>query len=183
MGLPDPLAVGGELAKVLGVEPASSGPAVLFIGQNKHDTTVVVTPAAFAAMTPNPAALAAVVTRIISITTPGGLLESVSSAPVAVSGHKGYDRNNYHFVSRCFAPRGGTPEDTVCGAAHCGMAPYWADVVGERSGQQAEWMKAFQASPRGGDLMLKAVDGGFVLLRGRSATIKQGTMAEKCDFN
>jgi PhzF family phenazine biosynthesis protein len=31
------------------------------------------------------------------------------------------------FVSRCFAPRFGIPEDPVTGSAHCVLVPYWSN--------------------------------------------------------
>jgi PhzF family phenazine biosynthesis protein len=52
----------------------------------------------------------------------------------------------YDFVSRYFAPAKGIPEDPVTGAAHCMLAPYWAERLGKTQ------FHAFQASPRGGEL-------------------------------
>ena len=36
----------------------------------------------------------------------------------------------YDFVSRMFAPSIGIDEDPVTGAAHCQLAPYWAETLG-----------------------------------------------------
>lgn len=58
----------------------------------------------------------------------------------------------YDFVSRYFAPAKGIPEDPVTGAAHCMLAPYWA----ARLRQSA--FRAFQASPRGGEVACRLVD-------------------------
>jgi predicted PhzF superfamily epimerase YddE/YHI9 len=52
----------------------------------------------------------------------------------------------YDFVSRYFAPAKGIPEDPVTGAAHCMLAPYWAQRLGKTK------FRAFQASPRGGEI-------------------------------
>ncbi|HEV7784846.1 MAG TPA: PhzF family phenazine biosynthesis protein [Thermoanaerobaculia bacterium] len=52
----------------------------------------------------------------------------------------------YDFVSRYFAPAKGIPEDPVTGAAHCMLAPYWAQRLGKTE------LRAFQASPRGGEV-------------------------------
>jgi PhzF family phenazine biosynthesis protein len=52
----------------------------------------------------------------------------------------------FDFVSRYFAPRKGIPEDPVTGAAHCMLAPYWAERLGKTE------FRAFQASPRGGEV-------------------------------
>jgi PhzF family phenazine biosynthesis protein len=53
---------------------------------------------------------------------------------------------HYDFVSRYFAPTKGIPEDSVTGAAHCMLAPYWAEQLGKNE------FRAFQASPRGGEM-------------------------------
>jgi PhzF family phenazine biosynthesis protein len=55
----------------------------------------------------------------------------------------------YDFVSRYFAPAKGIPEDPVTGGAHCALAPYWA----ERLGQTA--FRAYQASRRGGEILCR----------------------------
>jgi PhzF family phenazine biosynthesis protein len=66
---------------------------------------------------------------------------------VTASGDDGYD-----FVSRYFAPAKGIPEDPVTGAAHCMLAPYWAQRLGK-----AEF-RAFQASQRGGEMICRLMD-------------------------
>ncbi len=66
---------------------------------------------------------------------------------VTASGDDGYD-----FVSRYFAPAKGIPEDPATGAAHCMLAPYWAQRLGK-----AEF-RAFQASRRGGEMICRLRD-------------------------
>lgn len=56
------------------------------------------------------------------------------------------DEGPYDFVSRYFAPAKGIPEDPVTGGAHCMLAPYWGGLLGKTE------FRAFQASPRGGEL-------------------------------
>jgi PhzF family phenazine biosynthesis protein len=58
----------------------------------------------------------------------------------------------YDFVSRYFAPVKGIPEDPVTGAAHCMLAPFWAGRLGKFE------FRAFQASPRGGEVICRLVD-------------------------
>jgi PhzF family phenazine biosynthesis protein len=58
---------------------------------------------------------------------------------------------NYDFVSRYFAPAKGIPEDPVTGAAHCMLAPYWANRLGKTE------FRAFQASRRGGEIICRVV--------------------------
>lgn len=55
----------------------------------------------------------------------------------------------YDFVSRCFAPAKGIPEDPVTGGAHCALAPYWARRLGKES------LYAYQASRRGGEIICR----------------------------
>jgi PhzF family phenazine biosynthesis protein len=55
----------------------------------------------------------------------------------------------YDFVSRYFAPAKGIPEDPVTGAAHCMLAPYWANRLGKTE------LRAFQASRRGGEILCR----------------------------
>jgi PhzF family phenazine biosynthesis protein len=69
-----------------------------------------------------------------------------SGVIVTAPGDEGFD-----FVSRYFAPAKGIPEDPVTGGAHCMLTPYWAKRL-----NRAE-LRAFQASPRGGELVCKLV--------------------------
>jgi PhzF family phenazine biosynthesis protein len=57
----------------------------------------------------------------------------------------------YDFVSRYFAPAKGIPEDPVTGGAHCMLTPYWASKLGKTE------FRAFQASPRGGEMVCRLV--------------------------
>ena len=57
----------------------------------------------------------------------------------------------YDFVSRYFAPAKGIAEDPVTGGAHCGLTPYWASKLRKRA------FRAYQASPRGGEVMCRLV--------------------------
>jgi len=50
------------------------------------------------------------------------------------------------FVSRCFAPRAGIPEDPVTGSAHTILIPYWSRRLGKAT------LHAIQVSQRGGEL-------------------------------
>jgi PhzF family phenazine biosynthesis protein len=57
----------------------------------------------------------------------------------------------YDFVSRYFAPAKGIPEDPVTGAAHCMLAPYWAQRLRKTE------LHAFQASSRGGEMTCRLI--------------------------
>jgi len=70
----------------------------------------------------------------------------------------------YDFVSRFFAPGSGIDEDPVTGSAHCTLAPFWAERLGKSA------MRAFQASPRGGELLVQ-LQGERVMLSGTAVTV------------
>lgn len=71
------------------------------------------------------------------------------------------------FASRVFAGAYGIDEDPVTGAAHMGLAPYWADRLGK------DRMTAHQASARGGDLSC-AIAGNRLHLGGGARTVIRG---------
>jgi PhzF family phenazine biosynthesis protein len=73
-------------------------------------------------------------------------------------------------VSRYFAPRKGIAEDPVTGGAHCTLAPFWASRLGK------DELLAWQASPRGGELMCR-VRGDRVELEGACAFYLEGTIS------
>ncbi|MFB5285282.1 PhzF family phenazine biosynthesis protein [Peribacillus sp. Hz7] len=60
--------------------------------------------------------------------------------------------NDYDFVSRAFFPKLKVNEDPVCGSAHCGLVPFWAEKLKKRE------MAAKQLSNRGGTLYCKHED-------------------------
>jgi PhzF family phenazine biosynthesis protein len=81
----------------------------------------------------------------------------------------------FDFVSRCFAPRVGVPEDPVTGSAHCALAPYWAERIGRLD------LVGRQASPRGGVVHCRVVPGiggddDRVRLAGTAVTVTRGTL-------
>ena len=85
-----------------------------------------------------------------------------SGVVVTAPGDGGYD-----CVSRYFAPAKGIEEDPVTGGAHCALAPYWAARLGKAE------VHAFQASPRGGELVCR-VAGDRVELEGACAFYLEG---------
>lgn len=86
---------------------------------------------------------------------------------VTAAGREG----GYDFVSRCFYPAVGVPEDPVTGSAHCALAPYWAARPAGRDGT----LTGFQASPRGG-LVRVRIRGDRVELGGHAVTVLEGTL-------
>lgn len=75
----------------------------------------------------------------------------------------------YDFVSRYFAAPYGIDEDPVTGSAHCSLAPYWAERLG-----QATFL-AWQASPRGGELRV-TLAGDRVRMSGHAVTVLKGEL-------
>jgi PhzF family phenazine biosynthesis protein len=93
-----------------------------------------------------------------------GSIARLDRSGVIVTAHGDGD---YDFVSRYFAPRKGIPEDPVTGGAHCTLAPYWADKLGRSR------LRAFQASPRGGEVRCQVV-GDRVELEGTCVFYLEG---------
>jgi PhzF family phenazine biosynthesis protein len=73
----------------------------------------------------------------------------------------------YDFTSRYFAPAKGIPEDPVTGAAHCMLAPYWAQRLGKSE------FRAWQASKRGGEVRCRVL-GERVELEGSAVFYLEG---------
>ena len=78
--------------------------------------------------------------------------------------------DQHDFVSRYFAPRIGIPEDPVTGAAHCTLAPYWANKLGK------DTVKARQVSRRGGEIGCQ-VQVDHVILSGQAVTYMIGKIS------
>ena len=74
------------------------------------------------------------------------------------------------FVSRCFFPNVGIPEDPVTGSAHCIIAPYWGKKLSKTT------LLAHQISARGGKLHC-TVEAKHVTLTGQVALHIAGEIA------
>jgi PhzF family phenazine biosynthesis protein len=79
----------------------------------------------------------------------------------------GFD--DYDFVSRHFAPLMGVNEDPVTGSNHTVLTPYWGKLLGKKR------MKAYQASKRGGTLIVED-EGERVHIIGRSVLVVKGVL-------
>jgi predicted PhzF superfamily epimerase YddE/YHI9 len=77
--------------------------------------------------------------------------------------------SDHDIVSRFFAPGAGIDEDPVTGSAHCALAPLW------KSRLNKDVLRAYQASPRGGELEVEA-RGDRVFLRGSAITVLRGEL-------
>ncbi|CAM6090659.1 unnamed protein product [Calypogeia fissa] len=79
--------------------------------------------------------------------------------------------SEFDIISRFFAPKFGIPEDPVTGSAHCALGPYWGTKLG------TEILKAYQASPRGGEISVRVdLDAGRVYLQGGAVLLMAGTL-------
>lgn len=122
---------------------------VLWTGRNRMDWFVQVADEdALRSIEPDMATIAALGMR--------GLMVTAASSEV-------------DFVSRCFFPQSGVPEDPVTGSAHCALAPFWAERLGRTE------MSGYQASRRGGTVGVEVV-GDRVRLKGRALTTVEGEL-------
>ena len=78
----------------------------------------------------------------------------------------------FDFVTRCFYPKEGIPEDPVTGSAHCRLGSYWSLKLKKTT------LVAHQASRRGGVLHLNVnPDSQRIELGGRGRTFLVGTLS------
>jgi PhzF family phenazine biosynthesis protein len=91
--------------------------------------------------------------------------EDVGGVIVTSVGHPPYD-----FVSRFFAPWIGINEDPVTGAAHTVLAPYWSRILEKKE------MLAYQASSRGGKLIVRIRSKNRVDLIGNAVIVSKGEL-------
>jgi len=77
--------------------------------------------------------------------------------------------NGVDFVSRCFFPQDGIPEDPVTGSAHSTLIPYWSERLGKTT------LEARQLSHRGGRLRCRDC-GDRVHIAGKAVKVMQGIM-------
>lgn len=75
---------------------------------------------------------------------------------------------NYDFISRYFNPWAGVNEDPVTGSVHTLLASYWGDILNKTE------MKAYQASQRGGEILLKIESKDRVGLTGDAVIVSKG---------
>jgi len=131
------------LSAALGAEPVevlrSTDATCLAVFESEDDVR---------SMTPDISAIEALEDRKIVVTAPGEKVD---------------------FISRCFVPAAGIPEDPVTGSAHTTLVPYWSARLGRKS------LHAIQASARGGELFCTD-RGGRIAIAGRAAIRSAGTL-------
>jgi predicted PhzF superfamily epimerase YddE/YHI9 len=100
------------------------------------------------------------------------LMKSITTRGVLVTAQA--DDEDTDFVSRCFFPAIGIPEDPVTGSAHCCLGPYWANKLKKLQ------LNARQVSERGGELRLKVLD-ERILIYGQAVTVIKGELAAEAE--
>ncbi len=88
---------------------------------------------------------------------------TIKGVGVTAEGEKGYD-----IISRYFNPWAGVNEDSVTGSVHTVLAPYWSGILGKKE------LLALQASERGGELLIRIMDGGRLEFTGDAVVVLQG---------
>lgn len=78
--------------------------------------------------------------------------------------------DQHDFVSRCFFPADGIPEDSVTGSAHSTLVPYWAAKLGKNK------LSAYQCSRRGGHLDC-TFSGDRVMIKGNAITYMRAVIS------
>ena len=137
---PRPVPAPEGLAAALGATPAET------LGAGYWSLAVFRNAAEVAALKPDMARLASLAPDAVIATAPG---------------------ENCDFVSRCFVPKLGIPEDPVTGSAHCVLTPYWAERLGKKK------LAARQISARGGELTCGLV-GDRVTIAGKVVPYLEG---------
>ncbi|MBU5483765.1 PhzF family phenazine biosynthesis protein [Clostridium sp. MSJ-11] len=74
----------------------------------------------------------------------------------------------YDFITRYFNPWAGINEDPVTGTVHTALAKYWGDILGKRE------FKAYQASDRGGEIIIKIIENGRMEMIGKGIIMLKG---------
>ena len=129
----------------------SLGAVPLYVGKSQRDFLVEVeSETILKEMVPNMSILSQVPMRGYIVTTKS-------------------DRPEFDFISRCFYPAVGIPEDSVTGSAHCCLAIFWAKRLGKTE------MSGYQAYSRGGTVGVKIV-GDRVILIGQAVTMLVGEL-------
>jgi PhzF family phenazine biosynthesis protein len=100
------------------------------------------------------------------------LLRSLPMRGIIVTSRSSDPR--YDFVSRFFAPACGIDEDPVTGSAHCCLGDFWRKRLGK------DEFRAYQASPRGGVVMVR-VQGDRAFLGGRAVMVARGVLDARVD--
>ena len=84
------------------------------------------------------------------------------------------DTNDYDYLLRSFCPWIGIDEDPVTGSVHTVLSGFWQQRLNKSN------LKAFQASARGGEVIVNAFD-NKTEIGGKTAVVLKGTLALSAD--
>lgn len=90
---------------------------------------------------------------------------SIKGVGVTCRGNSGYD-----FISRYFNPWAGVNEDPVTGSVHTLLAAYWGSLLKRNE------LRAYQASYRGGEILLRIREQDRVELVGEAVIVLKGSI-------
>ncbi|HHP7237599.1 PhzF family phenazine biosynthesis protein [Longibacter sp.] len=108
---------------------------------------------------------------VLSCTPDMDAVAGIDARGVIVTAAAGEQHDGADFISRCFFPAVGVPEDPVTGSAHCALGPYWAERLGRTK------LVGRQVSPRGGVVGVTATAEGRVELTGHAVTVFRGGLS------
>ncbi|WP_424216833.1 PhzF family phenazine biosynthesis protein (plasmid) [Streptomyces sp. BI20] len=108
--------------------------------------------------------------RSVRVLTPDlALLGPFAPRGVIVTAPAADPAEGQDYVSRCFYPNVGVPEDPVTGSAHTALAPFWSERLGRAD------LIGLQASPRPGRVRT-SWRGARTRLTGHAVTVIDGTL-------
>ncbi|WP_432664915.1 PhzF family phenazine biosynthesis protein [Wukongibacter baidiensis] len=81
-----------------------------------------------------------------------------------------YSGEENDIISRYFNPWAGVNEDSVTGSVHTLLASYWSEILGKNE------LKAYQASKRGGSMVLRIKENKRLDMIGEAKTILRGVL-------
>lgn len=149
---PEAVAVPTELMSAMGL----SGCQEAFLGENTRKLVLrVADPEAVKGMRPDFAGM-----------KNATLAYGIKGVGVTAAG----DGKQFDVVSRYFNPWAGVDEDPVTGSVHTVLAAYWANRLGKSE------LRAYQASPRGGEILLRVRGARRVELVGKAAIVLRGQL-------
>jgi len=76
----------------------------------------------------------------------------------------------HDFMTRYFNPWAGVNEDPVTGSVHTLLAPYWSNILCKRE------LKAYQASKRGGEMILRIKENRRLEMIGKAKVVLKGEL-------
>lgn len=89
----------------------------------------------------------------------------VKGVGVTAKGIGGYD-----IMTRYFNPWAGVNEDPVTGSVHTLLATYWSEILCKKE------LRAYQASKRGGEMLIKLLDNGRLDMWGKAIVVSAGEL-------